>query len=69
MGKRTSEFMRSVHIKTIRAGLLQGETIEQAEQHLRFVGVCEEELADLLLEAGYSPDRHVNQASSEHCGI
>ena len=54
MGKRTSEFMRSVHLKTIRADLQQGKSLEEAEQHLRSVGVCEEELLDLLTEAGYS---------------
>ncbi len=27
MGKRTSEFMRSVHIKTIQADLQQGKSI------------------------------------------
>lgn len=67
MGKRTSEFMRSVHIKTIRAGLQQGKPIEEAEQHLRFVGVCEDELVDLLLEAGYTPEQHAELATSEHC--
>jgi hypothetical protein len=56
MGKRTSEFMRSVHIRTIQADLRQGKSIEEATQHLRFVGVCEEELLDLLVEAGYSID-------------
>ncbi len=29
MGKRTSEFMRSVHIKTIQADLQQGKSIEE----------------------------------------
>jgi beta-lactam-binding protein with PASTA domain len=53
MGKRTSEFMRSVHIKTIRTDLQRGKAVEEAEQHLRAVGVSEEELLDLLTEAGY----------------
>lgn len=56
MGKRTSEFMRSVHIKTIQADLRQGKSIDSAMQHLRFVGVCEDELMDLLIEAGYCTD-------------
>lgn len=68
MGKRTSEFMRSVHIKTIQADLQQGKTIEDAEQHLRFVGVCEEELMDLLVEAGYNIEQH-SAAGSKHSGI
>ncbi len=53
MGKRTSEFMRSVHIKTIRTDLQRGKGVEDAEQHLRAVGVSEDELLDLLIEAGY----------------
>lgn len=69
MGKRTSEFMRSVHIKTIQADLQQGKSIEEAMQHLRFVGVCEEELMDLLVEAGYSIDLQSDIAGSERTGI
>lgn len=69
MDKRTSEFMRSVHIKTIRAGLQQGKTLEDAEQHLRFVGVCEEELADLLLEAGYSFEQHKGVTTLDGCVV
>lgn len=65
MGKRTSEFMRSVHIKTIRAGLQQGQSADEAAEHLRFVGVCEDELMDLLIEAGYSIDSHKLQISTE----
>jgi hypothetical protein len=68
MGKRTSEFMRSVHIKTIQADLQQGKSTEEAMQHLRFVGVCEDELMDLLLEAGYSTESH-SMAGSEHTSI
>ncbi|MBY0419612.1 MAG: hypothetical protein K2W88_16290 [Pararheinheimera sp.] len=68
MGKRTSEFMRSVHIKTIQADLQQGKTIEEATQHLRFVGVCEEELMDLLVEAGYSTEPH-SIVGSERSGV
>jgi hypothetical protein len=68
MGKRTSEFMRSVHIKTIQADLQQGKTIEDAAYHLRFVGVCEEELMDLLVEAGYNIEQH-SAADSKHSGI
>lgn len=68
MGKRTSEFMRSVHIKTIQADLQQGKSTEEAMQHLRFVGVCEDELMDLLVEAGYSTEQH-SVAGSEHSSI
>ncbi len=68
MGKRTSEFMRSVHIKTIRADLQQGKSTEEAMQHLRFVGVCEDELMDLLVEAGYNTEPHP-VVSSELSGI
>lgn len=69
MGKRTSEFMRSVHIKTIQADLLQGKNIAEATEHLRFVGVCEDELMDLLLEAGYSPEPHSAASVSDQAGI
>lgn len=69
MGKRTSEFMRSVHIKTIQADLRHGKSIEDATQHLRFVGVCEDELMDLLIEAGYSPEPHSEAATSDRAGI
>lgn len=65
MGKRTSEFMRSVHVKTIQADLQKGKTLAQAEQHLRFVGVSEGELIDLLLEAGYSPEPHSESTVSD----
>ncbi len=68
MGKRTSEFMRSVHIRTIQADLRQGKSIEEATQHLRFVGVCEEELLDLLVEAGYSIDTRAVQ-NEDRSGI
>ena len=68
MGKRTSEFMRSVHVKTIQADLQQGKSTEEAMQHLRFVGVCEDELMDLLLEAGYSTEQY-SVAGSEHSSI
>lgn len=68
MGKRTSEFMRSVHIKTIQADLQQGKSIEDATQHLRFVGVCEDELMELLMEAGYSPEHYASQGS-EYSGV
>ena len=68
MGKRTSEFMRSVHIKTIQADLQQGKSTEEAMQHLRFVGVCEDELMDLLLEAGYSAELN-SMTGSEHSSI
>ena len=68
MGKRTSEFMRSVHIKTIQADLQQGKSLEEATQHLRFVGVCEDELMELLMEAGYSPERYASQGS-EYSGV
>ncbi len=68
MGKRTSEFMRSVHIKTIQADLQQGKSTEEAMQHLRFVGVCEDELMDLLVEAGYSTEQHP-VVGSERSGI
>lgn len=69
MGKRTSEFMRSVHIRTIHADLQQGKTIEQATQHLRFVGVCEEELMDLLIEAGYCTEPHSEATPSDRPGF
>ncbi|RVT44189.1 hypothetical protein EMM73_17195 [Rheinheimera sediminis] len=69
MGKRTSEFMRSVHIKTIRAGLQQGKTVLDAEQHLRSVGVCEEELVDLLLEAGYCLEQYSGVTNLDSCGV
>lgn len=68
MGKRTSEFMRPVHIKTIQADLQQGKSIEDATQHLRFVGVCEDEMIELLIEAGYNPEHYAIQGS-EYSGI
>jgi hypothetical protein len=69
MGKRTSEFMRSVHIKTIQTDLQQGKSADEAAEHLRFVGVCEDELMDLLLEAGYNIDAQTAPLLTERPGV
>ena len=68
MGKRTSEFMRSVHIKTIRTDLQRGKGVEDAEQHLRAVGVSEDELLDLLIEAGYCIEQ-LPATGGNHSGL
>jgi hypothetical protein len=65
MSKRTSEFMRSVHLRTIQLDLQQGRSMAEAEQHLRAVGLADEEVIDLLSLAGYPGESRQDHARSD----
>ena len=49
MGKRTSEFMRSVHLRTIQSDLQQGRSMAEAEQMVDTA--CKKMLANQIMES------------------